>query len=82
VEAWKKKYGRQPLFTEADNYVAAQALFAAVEGLAPQMSPRSRGACGHQLRQHLRSGTMIANGQLQRPTDVAQVVKDEDGIGG
>jgi ABC-type branched-subunit amino acid transport system substrate-binding protein len=84
ASAWKAKYGSDPYYVEADNYVAAQTLFAGVKK-ANSVDPQKVKAALNGLTFDSIDGTVTMRAgdhQLLRPSYVGQVVKAHGGAGG
>jgi ABC-type branched-subunit amino acid transport system substrate-binding protein len=82
--AWKAKYGSDPYYVQADNYLAAETLFAAVKK-AGSVDPAAVKSALAGLSFDSIDGTVTmraADHQLQRPSNLGQVVKVAGGAGG
>lgn len=81
---WKAKYGSWPYYVEADEYVAAEALFAAVKK-ANSIDPTAVKAALNGLTFDSIDGMVTmraADHQLLRPSNLGQVVPQAGGAGG
>jgi ABC-type branched-subunit amino acid transport system substrate-binding protein len=82
--AWKAKYGSDPYYVQADNYLSAQTLFAAVKK-AHSVDPAAVKSALNGLSFDSIDGTVTmraADHQLLRPSNLGQVVKVPGGAGG
>jgi branched-chain amino acid transport system substrate-binding protein len=82
VNAWTKKYGSPPYYVPADNYIAAQTLFAAVKKAHSVDPAKVRDAMkGLSFDTIVGSVSMGTDGQLVRPSSLGQIVKKGSGMG-
>jgi ABC-type branched-subunit amino acid transport system substrate-binding protein len=82
--AWKAKYGTDPYYVQADNYIAAQTLFEGVKK-AGSVDPEKVKAALNDLSFDSIDGQVTmraADHQLLRPSNLGQVVKAAGGPGG
>jgi ABC-type branched-subunit amino acid transport system substrate-binding protein len=82
--AWKAKYGTEPYYVQADNYLAAQTLFAGVKK-AGSVDPQAVKNALSGLTFDSIDGTVTVrpgDHQVLRPSNVGQVVKVPGGAGG
>jgi ABC-type branched-subunit amino acid transport system substrate-binding protein len=82
--AWKAKYGSDPYYVEADNYIAAQTLFAGVKKANSVDPEKVKAALGGLTFDTIAGSvtTRAADHQLLRPSYVGQVLKTPGGKGG
>jgi ABC-type branched-subunit amino acid transport system substrate-binding protein len=83
ASAWKAKYGSYPYYVQADNYLAAETLFAGVKKAA-SVDPAAVKAALNGLTFDSIDGTVTmraADHQLLRPSNLGQVVKAPGGLG-
>src|SRR5215208_4756644 len=82
VDGFKKANGTAPYYVEADNYIAAQMLFEAVNK-AKSVDPAKVKAALPGLSFDTIEGKVKvdSDGQLVRPTHIGQVVKQGSGLG-
>jgi len=82
VNAWTKKYGSPPYYIPADNYIAAQTLFAAVKKAHSVDPAKVRDAMkGLSFDTIVGNVSMGTDGQLVRPSSLGQIVKNGGGMG-
>lgn len=82
--AWKAKFGTDPYYVEADEYLAAQALFAAVKK-ANSVDPAAVKKALSGLSFNSIDGTVSirpGDNQVLRPSNLGQVVPQAGGAGG
>jgi ABC-type branched-subunit amino acid transport system substrate-binding protein len=84
VSAWKQKYGSDPYYVEADNYIAAELLFAAVEKAHSVDLPAVQKALSGLTIDSIDGMVTMraADHQLLRPSNLGQVVNQPGGAGG
>ena len=84
VEAYTEKFGEAPYYVPADNFLAAQTLFAGIEA-AGSADPEAVSEALNDLTFDSIVGEVTLRGadhQLVRPSYLGQVVESEDGPGG
>ena len=81
---WKKKFGSYPYYVEADEYLAAEALFAAVKKAGSIALPNVQKALSGLSFDSIDGQVMMraADHQLLRPSNLGQVVTQAGGSGG
>jgi ABC-type branched-subunit amino acid transport system substrate-binding protein len=82
--AWKKKFGVYPYYVEADEYLAAEALFAAVKKAGTVSLPAVKTALNTISFNSIDGPVSMraADHQLLRPSNLGKVVKQPGGYGG
>jgi ABC-type branched-subunit amino acid transport system substrate-binding protein len=82
VDGWKKANGSTPYYVEADNYIAAQELFAAVKKAKSVDPAKVKAALPGLSFDSIEGNVKVdTDGQLVRPTHIGQIVKKGSGLG-